>query len=159
MIKVTRYPFWFWQMKSENVEIKENRIIKDGKKYNVKEAPKYFFLAAKYMIVLIGIGILFTLNDFELSIDKLIEYIIGAAMALCITTVSQTSKKYLFFLLLFFSVLLILIGVFYKISVIAFIFKYMFLFFVFFEIFLDLNKKHYYLYDSNDKFVANIITE
>jgi hypothetical protein len=162
MVTVTRFPFWFWQMKTEdNIVITNDSIIKDDKKYAIKSAPKALFLIAKYSIVVVAFMIIFTENDFSTQNNKIIQYLVSLAIAFIVILIlkdDNNKKKYSFLIAPIIFVICIFVGIIYDVNSIAYIIKYLFVFYSGFQFFLDLQKTHYYLY-NNEKLVANILVE
>jgi hypothetical protein len=150
-------------MKTEdNVVITDNNIIKDNKIYTLKHASQGLFLVAKYFIVLVLFLILFNENDFLLQqSNKIAQYLISLGIALITVLIlkdNNSKKKYSFLIAPIIFIICVLVGILYNVSDIAYIIKYLFVFYIGFQFFLDLKKKHYYLY-NNEKLVANILVE
>jgi hypothetical protein len=161
MITYTRFPFWFWGMKEANgVTVSNNNIIKDGKEFTLQPAPKILFLTAKYFIVFIVFSILFNKYDFSIASNKLVEYFISLLVAFVIILIfkdAESKKRYTFLIAPCIMIVFVCVGMFYDTNSIAYIIKYLFLFYAGFQIFLDLQKRHFYMYNSKNKLIANVL--
>lgn len=154
MIQITRFPFLFWGMRNEPEAYFDGKYIKKGEHvYEVKKAPILLYIFAKYIIIYIGLIIIFTKHDFAPSLDKFLQYAVALLISFLVLVLP---RKYITGLIIFLAILAIITIFTDKLFFISFVLKYFITFFVILSTLLDYKKDHYYML-KNNKIVANAI--
>lgn len=148
-ILMARFPYLFWYMKIEEVEIKDNKLIaKNGNEYKFSILQKYKFILTKYIPIFLFFCISFRIQDFIITPIKILEYLV-ALVVICLAFFTNKILTIVGFLG-------IVICSYWYMSSLAFIIKYCFLFFVVFNLIKDL-KIDVYSIELNKKTVSNFI--
>ncbi|MDR1285363.1 MAG: hypothetical protein LBJ88_04095 [Campylobacteraceae bacterium] len=157
MVWITRFPFFFWWLKSEpDVVVEKNYIVKGDKRYEIKKSSVWIFLFAKYFFVLVGLTFVFSKFDFVLSAEKLLQYATAIVLTFLALVLPKRFANVLIAAMVVFVVVAIVFG---KLYFVSFAIKYCIVFLMFFMALSDSRKTHYYLLNDNKKIIANVITE
>lgn len=147
------YLFWFMRQNKQKVSIDlSNMELKnaEGKIYQLKKFNKAYFLAIKFLPVILLFGLVFNKYDFVFTQAKFFQYTAGLILA----TLAFYGKKTLSYIAFF----LFLVSGFFFLDSVAFAMKYFFLFVIFYSFVFDLNKTVYSVKNNNIT-VSHIILE
>ncbi|MBR8466482.1 hypothetical protein KDE13_09060 [Campylobacter sp. faydin G-140] len=151
-ILVTKIPFLFWGMKSQQANINfDTGEINNGDKeaFNHKfyDFSNKAFLCLKYLPIVLFFVVAYTKFDFSFEFIKMFQYLLSLALAIMIL---YTSKIFVY--MAFAGI--IISGYFYLESL-PYIVKYTLSILCFFMFYSDLKRKIYCIKNNNNKIIAN----
>lgn len=158
------YLFWFMRQNKQNVSIDlSNMELKnaEGKIYQLKKFNKAYFLAIKFLPVILLFGLVFNKYDFVFTQAKFFQYTAGLILATLAFYGKKTLSYIVFFLFLvsgFFFLDNVVFAMNYFFLSVPFAMKYFFLFVIFYSFVFDLNKTVYSVKNNNIT-VSHIILE
>ena len=110
LIRPTKFPFIFWAFSKAtkaNLDTEKEIIKLEGteKEFKYELFGKWKFIFLKYSIFLLIFPLVFRINDFSLSLEKIIQYFFALFFSLSILLLRYNSRQFALFFIFVLSAL------------------------------------------------------